>query len=249
MKKKLMALILALVLVSGVMTVLAVSEPKKIVPPGAVTAGVANGDETTWYPDNTVGVAGFSLRELYPELTDKWYNVVPVDLTQDGVQSFRLVASNLYYIGQADVTVQGDEVTVTYELARGNREVKSETLRWFTAWEDITTDYLNDPASSAAFGQTISRKNDLNGQDVALLLICNRVSYRQPYYDDGTSLVRYWATNADWVAYREALQPLLDMVPVTHPAAVAATETDMAAASVTDLAATETDLAATGTDL
>lgn len=249
MKKKIMALVLALVLVASVATVLAVSEPKKIVPPGAVTVGADNGDEDTWYPNNTVGVAGFSLRERFPELTDKWYNVVPVDLTQDGVQSFRLVASNMFYIGQADVTVKGDEVTVTYQLDRGNREIKGEVLRWFTSWEDITTDYLNEPTGDVAFGQTISRRGDLGGQDVALLLICNRVSYHQPYYADGTSLVRYYPTNPDWVDYRAALQPLLDTVPETRPAAVAATETDMAAASVTDLTATDTDLAATGTDL
>lgn len=54
----------------------------------------------TWYPNNTVGVIGVSLRDRFPALTSKWYHVLPVDLTQQGTQSFKLVASNLYLYWQ-----------------------------------------------------------------------------------------------------------------------------------------------------
>lgn len=167
----------------------------------------------TWYPNNTVGLVGLSLRDSYPDLTDKWYNVVPVDLTQNGVQTFRLVASNLFYIGQAAVIVDGDNVTVQYALADGHGYVKDECVRWFTSVDAITTDFLNAPESDLAFGQTISRSKDLNGQDVALLFICNHVTYRQPYTNSGVNLTRYWPNLDEWKAYREDLNALMERLP------------------------------------
>ena len=50
-----------------------------------------------WYHNNTMSLLGLSLRDMYPNLTNKWYQVVPVDLTQDGVFRFSTVASNEYY--------------------------------------------------------------------------------------------------------------------------------------------------------
>lgn len=167
----------------------------------------------TWHPNNTVGLVGLSLRDNYSDLTNKWYNVVPVDLTKDGVQTFRLVASNLFYIGQAAVVVDGDNVTVEYALANGHGYVKDECLRWFTNVSEITTDFLNTPESDLAFGQTISRSKDLNGQDVALLFICNHVTYRQPYTNSGVNLTRYWPNLDEWKAYREDLNALMERLP------------------------------------
>lgn len=167
----------------------------------------------TWYPNNTVGLVGLSLRDNYPGLTDKWYNVVPVDLTQNGVQTFRLVASNLFYIGQAAVIVDGDNVTVQYALANGHGYVKDECVRWFTSVDEITSDFLKAPESGLAFDQTISRSKDLNGQDVALLFICNHVTYRQPYTNSGVNLTRYWPNLDEWKAYREGLNALMERLP------------------------------------
>lgn len=167
----------------------------------------------TWYPNNTVGVAGISLRDTYPELTKKWYNVVPVDLTQDGRQTFTLVASNLFYIGNAYVDVKGDDITVGYALAKGHGYVKGECLQWFTSVDEITSDFLNNPEGKVAFGQTISRANDLKGQDVALLFICNTVTYRQPYTNSDVPLTRYWPNLDEWKAYREDLTALMEKLP------------------------------------
>lgn len=197
----------------------ACEKPEGIEVPGPLTEDkIPEEPKAVWYPNNTVCVAGYSLRDLYPELTDKWYNVVPVDLTQDGVQTFRLVASNLFYIGQAAVIVDGDNVTVEYALIPGGHGyVKSEALTWFTAVGDITTEFLENPEGDVAFGQTISREKDLGGQDVALLFICNHVTYRQPYFNNGVNLVRYWPNHHAWVDYRESLQPLMEQVPMDHP--------------------------------
>ena len=161
-----------------------------------------------WYDRNTVCLAGLSLRELCPERTDKWYPVVPVDLTRQGVQTYDLVAGNLFIIGKATVTIEGDRVTVTYGLAKGEGYIKDECLRWFTGLEEITASFLEKPSGTVAFGETISIERDLKGRDTALLFIRNTASYRQPY-DGEYYLPRYWP-NLPWrAAERETMAELL----------------------------------------
>lgn len=171
----------------------------------------------TWYSHNTLGLVGLPLRDLYPDLTDRWYNVVPVDLTVQGRQTYPLVASNLFYMGTACVDILGDSVTVTYQTP-GNRwtaylAVEDEALVWFTSVSDITSAFLENPVGEVAFGQPVSISEQLNGQDVALLFICNHVTYRQPCIGETGYLTRYWPNLPEWKAYRESLLPLLDRLP------------------------------------
>lgn len=169
--------------------------------------------DEVWYPDNTMGVLGLPLRDTVPGLTNKWYHVVPVDLTVDGTTAIPLVASNLYFISNAYVTVAGDSVTVTYDglPKNGNGWISDECVAWFTSLDQITTEWLNAPESDLAFGQEISRANDLGNAEIALLFVCNRVTYRQPYYDNDTYLPRYWPNLAQWKAYRADLTALLNV--------------------------------------
>lgn len=163
----------------------------------------------TWYPNNTVGVLGLSLRDDLGK-TDKWYNVVPVDLTVQGRQQVRLVAANMYYFGVANIDISGDDVTVTYQLPEGHVYLKSESLQWFTSLDEITASFLNNPVGEYVFGEPVSIQDDLNGQDVALLFICNRVTYRQPYTGSGAMLTRYYRGREERVAWRAHLNALLD---------------------------------------
>lgn len=162
----------------------------------------------TWYDHNTVGLVGLSLRDM--GITDKWYNVVPVDLTQDGVQVLDLVGSNLFHIGKAAVIVQDGKVSVDYDLFFGHGYVKDECVQWFTSLDDITTDFLNNPTSDLAFGQELSIADDLGGAETAILFICNRVTYRQPYNGDTGYLSRYWPNRQRWIDYRAELTELLE---------------------------------------
>lgn len=179
------------------------SKPEEVVKP---TKGV-------WYPDNTVCAFGLCLRDEYPGLTDKWYNVVPVDVSRDGTTVIPLVASNLFVIGQAEVVVQGDQVTVNYALANGEGYVNDETVKWFASMDEITADWLKQPQSDLAFGQAVSRTTDLKGQNVALLFICNHVTYRQPYTNTGIELPRLWPNQSLWEAYRASLRDLIVTLP------------------------------------
>ena len=171
-------------------------------------APVASKVQYTWYDHNTVGLVGLSLRDM--GITDKWYNVVPVDLTQDGVQVLDLVGSNLFHIGKAAVIVQDGKVSVDYDLFFGEGYVKDECVQWFTSLDDITTDFLNNPTSDVAFGQELSIADDLGGAETAILFICNHVTYRQPYNGDNGYLSRYWPNRQRWIDYRAELTELLE---------------------------------------
>ena len=120
--------------------------------------------EYMWYSNNTVGVAGLSLRDMGK--TDKWYNVVPVDLSCDGEYTYSLVASNLYHIGKATVTVADGQATVNYKLHDGHGYMKSECVKWFASIDDITADFLNDPVSDLAFGQPMNIAEELGDVEV-----------------------------------------------------------------------------------
>ena len=154
----------------------------------------ANPDkEPVWFSNNTMGVKGISLKDYNPELTDKWYQVVPVDVSRNGKQSIYLVASCMNYIGTVTVEVNGDEVTTTYSVPNDRYEIYpgEECIKWFTSMDEITADFLANPVSDQAFGKAVSRENDLNGQSIALLFICNQVTYCNPLNARGDSLYGY----------------------------------------------------------
>ena len=168
--------------------------------------------ETIWYPDNTVTVCGLTLQEVSSDLPDKWYNVLPVDLTKDGRQTYYLMISNMHYIGRCYVDVWGDEVTVSYSLL-DNSAIRplSSYGRWFTSLSQITAASIESEADSFTFGQPMSIGDDLGGADTALLFIRCKATYYQPFRD-GTALTRYWRNRPEWKEFREGLQELLPRV-------------------------------------
>ena len=133
-----------------------------------------------WYGYNTMSLIGLSLRDMYPDLTKKWYQVVPVDLTQEGVFNFPTAVSNLFYFGGCTVTIRDGNVTTDYHIPRGEAYPKSDCLMWFTDIGEITSEFLNNPRGSYQFGQPVSIREDLKGRDIALLFICNQITYRDP---------------------------------------------------------------------
>ena len=184
--------------------------------------------EPIWYGNNTAGVIGISLRDQYPGLTDKWYHVLPVDLSRDGTQVFDLVASARYFLGKVNVTVNGDSVTVDYAYISSpyGFEIypKEECLAWFRSAGELTTDYLANPTPNASFGQAISKERDLNGQDYALLFICNRVTYRVPLNRHGMSPREYWQNSTKMADYFAGKKQLLEQVEAEYAEKQAAAE-------------------------
>lgn len=175
--------------------------------------------KVTWYPHNTICVAGIEFRKVRPELTSKWYNFAAIDLSADGVQTFDLVASNKYIIGTVTVTKFGDEVTVDWDLRRqgtndANFKPEREFLTFFSdlnAVTEVEPDKFEGPTYE--FGKPISIANDLGGDTNVLLYICNQATYcnnlsyeyKNPIYH-----AEYWP-NLKWrIAVREAMMELVN---------------------------------------
>ncbi len=129
------------------------------------------------YPNNTMCIMGPRLRDIAPGSTDKWYMVTPVDISQEGEQTFPLVASNIYRVGTATVAVKEGQLTVTYKTLKGVT-VHSEHL---AIYPDLETAVKQNAAGldgvSFKPGEPISIADDLAGDTSVLLLMCNRVTY------------------------------------------------------------------------
>ncbi|MGI6653483.1 MAG: hypothetical protein ACOX55_05180 [Christensenellales bacterium] len=161
------------------------------------------------YPHNTVCAAGLSLREENPQLTRKWYHVVPIDLTKDGETELPLVASNLFVIGKAIVSVHEGKVAVTYAYEKGRMREEGQLLNWFTSMDEITTDYLNAPEGKFEFGKEVDIATELNDAEVGYLFICNTISYSEAYRHNGDQLPSYNHGSAENTQAREALRELI----------------------------------------
>lgn len=173
----------------------------------------------TWYPHNTVCVAGIEFRDAKPELTKKWYNFAAVDLSQEGTQTFDLVASNMYVVGTVTVTRTGDEVVVDWKLrlqgtTDANFDSESEFLTFFSSLDAVTEvepEWYDGPVYH--FGEPISIEKDLGGDTNVLLYIrnvatyCDNLSYKyqrpiyQPRYDENSLGHRM---------LRDAMQAIMD---------------------------------------
>lgn len=68
--------------------------------------------------NNTICAFGPRLRDtnLYPNNTDEWYMFTPFDASQDGVQTYDLIATNKYIVGTVTLTIQDGNLKVDYTL-------------------------------------------------------------------------------------------------------------------------------------
>jgi len=127
----------------------------------------------TWYY-MTVCSAGLRFRDI-SDLTENWDMFTPIDLSQDGVQTFDLAAGNLHVIGTVTVTVADGAVTVDYDMLK-DINLRSEFMTLFSDFASVTT--LDESQLTAyPFGEQISIANDLGGDTKVLLYIHNSVNY------------------------------------------------------------------------
>lgn len=168
--------------------------------------------EYTWYPNNTIGLAGLKLQEASSRLPSKWYNVIPIDLTRQGRQTYFLVISDARFIGECYVDVYGDEVTVSYSLIENSSiEPLSSYGRWFTSLSQVTERSIDANSSPIPFGEPMSISRDLDGVQVALLFIRSKATYCLPF-KDGSEPAEYWRNKPEWKEFRSTLQELMKYV-------------------------------------
>ena len=159
---------------------------------------------------NTMSLVGLPLRELVPGLTDKWYHVVPVDLSKDGVFVYPTAVSSMYLLGSCEVTVQNGKVTVDYVLPEGYVYPGDQCMSWFTSLEEITPEFLDTLESSFRFGQPVDIQAELNGQNIALLFICNDITYQLPLDYKNSFPASIHPLSPEMQAYRQELLDLID---------------------------------------
>lgn len=165
--------------------------------------------EKTWYPNNTIGLAGLSLQEASASLPNKWYNVIPVDLTHEGRQTYFLVISNALFIGECYVDVWDGQVTVSYDLIENTAIEPLESYgRWFTSLSQINAQSIESKEDGFLFGEPVDIEGELDGAAVALLFIRSKATYYLPF-SDGTALAEYWRNKAEWKEFRKDLQELM----------------------------------------
>lgn len=165
--------------------------------------------DAPWMWQNTVCSFGPHFRNIDPELTDKWYMFSAIDLSQDGVQTYELVAGGRYKIGNVTITVNGDEVTVDYDYFNDLYIYnQGEFFTFFPDFDSITT---VDPAELTAmeYGKTYSIANDLNGDTNVLLYICNMVNFQT----DIDGIERFYE-NIPW--RKELRQSMLELAGLTE---------------------------------
>lgn len=127
-----------------------------------------------------------------PKVDGSWKTYAVVDLSVQGVQSYKLIASGGWYLGTVTVAVDGDQVVVDYLMAEDvittdvhdDLIVKSEYVNIFAdaASIDMTA------ASNFAFGTPISIANDLAGDTV----VCVFVDLETAYNVSCPFVTRFW---------------------------------------------------------
>ena len=165
-----------------------------------------------WYPSNTVTTAGFAFRDERPELTEKWYQFTPVDLSRDGSYSFEMVGGSVYILGKVVVDVKGDEVSVRYATTyggHGNVRMESEFFTFFPDLASVSAVEPEELGEGFRFGEPISIEKDLNGDTRVLLFVRNVATFADHVQSD-MPRARYWPNHPTRVAHRELLRGLMD---------------------------------------
>ena len=167
------------------------------------------------YRNNTVCTFGVHLRDIMPELTDKWYTVTPIDLSRSGTQSFELVGGNMWIIGQVNVTVDGDNVLIDRDIILegiGRTKILSEYLNIFKDLNSITREALEDDGlygRGFSFGEPISIERDLGG-DTNVLLYVRNVATFHPRVSNERFLVRMWENLPHRIDQRNVMIEMMD---------------------------------------
>lgn len=166
-----------------------------------------------YLPRNTVSSFGPQFRVISPNFTKKWYMFTPINLSIQGRQTFTLVASNMYEVGEVYVDVFGDTVNVSY--AYNYPGEKMEAVKEFvTFYTDYAQAVSNDPdtvKTDFAFGQPFSIANRLGGDTNVLMFIRNNLSYYH-FPMPTVKLMRNYPNSAGRKAERGAMLNLMDPV-------------------------------------
>jgi len=157
------------------------------------------------YFNNTVCAFGPQFREVSSNLTKEWFMFTPVNLSEDGVQSFELIGGGMYVIGEVTVTVKDGRVTVDYEYFSRDIVPGREYFMFFADYDSITREDINRLPKHYSYGKSYSIEEKLGGDTDVILFVCNTATFEKT----SRGVYRYYETNDD----REALRnQMLEMI-------------------------------------
>ena len=167
----------------------------------------------SYLPRNTVSSFGPQFRVISPDFTKKWYMFTPIDLNVQGRQTFTLVASNMYEVGEVYVDVFGDTVNVSYAYNYPGEKMEG-VKEFITFYTDYAQALGNDPdteKTAFAFGQPFSIANSLGGDTNVLMFVRNNLSYYR-FPAPTVQLTRNYPNSTARKAERGAMLSLMDPV-------------------------------------
>lgn len=159
------------------------------------------------YDQNTVCSFGPQFREVSPRMTDAWYMFTPIDLSEDGTQTFDLIAGNMFVIGKVSVTVQNGRFQVDYHYNSRRIEVGREYFNIFADYQSISEADLENLHAKKRFdyGKAYSIKDRLDGDTDVILFVCNTATFKKTT----SGVTGYYSTHPDRVAQRNALLEMI----------------------------------------
>lgn len=120
--------------------------------------------DSVMYYNNTITSFGPTLRELIGGRL--WNRVTPLDLAEEGIFTYPLIASNLYTVGTATVVNDQGVQQITYKLNSGRIIVHAESLVIYPDLESLTT---GENAVSFSFDTPIVL-SDYFGEDTQVIM-------------------------------------------------------------------------------
>ncbi len=185
------------------------SAPSPALTPIATLAETPAPTLAVWH-NNTSCSEGLRFRDINPDLTDKWYMFTPVDLSVEGTQTYRLIASNARVVGTVTVEVVQGFVTVDYSTTALHARTHNEFLTFIPHLEGLLSiEPERFSMISYNFGEPISIDDLLNGETNQLLYIRNVLTY-QPN-GEGSS---YFSDRSK--GYRDLKSRLMSMLEQYH---------------------------------
>ncbi|MBR3017888.1 MAG: hypothetical protein IKH57_12580 [Clostridia bacterium] len=132
----------------------------------------AKSEKSHMYYNNTVTSFGPTTRELIGGSV--WNRVTPVDLSQEGVFTYPLVASNMYTIGTATLVNEEDSQEINYKLSSPKINVHSESLVVYPDLESLKT---GENAVSFDFDSPIDLKSRFGENARVIVAITLKADY------------------------------------------------------------------------
>jgi hypothetical protein len=81
---------------------------------------------------------GIPMNELLPDLTKKWYMLLPVDTRVLGTRSIPLIADNQYVVGEAQIHVEEGQITVSSTYFDDRTVPLRTILHFYKELDDLT---------------------------------------------------------------------------------------------------------------